>query len=211
MLNSSLFNISWLYNFTQSILGGYRFTEQYTLRQHLHPILNADTIVIDYGCGTGRLAEFLANDVLYYFGVDINERNIYLARRNYTNLKNTSFQSEIGPILPSVFEKDVVIVMVGVMHHLSDSEITEIFTLFKSLPVRTLKFVTCDPVHTPSQNPLARGLMLLDRGKFIRSSLEYEKLINILEQRSYCVTLVHNPKELLFPYDNLIITGEVTK
>ncbi len=44
--------------------------------------INADSTIIDVGCGTGRFSFFIADKCKSVLGIDISERNIIRAKRN---------------------------------------------------------------------------------------------------------------------------------
>ena len=77
---------------------------------------NGDKI-LDYGCGNGRLLEILKNKKLKYYGVDISQKLIELAKQKYPefagNFMKISSQSSLA--FPDNFFNKII--SVAVFHH----------------------------------------------------------------------------------------------
>ncbi len=85
---------------------------------------NKETIVLDIGTGTGRLAFEIAGKVKRVIGIDISEKMLEAAKNNSikSGIKNIDFRS--GSFLqPGDFKKQFdVIVSNLALHHLTDEE-----------------------------------------------------------------------------------------
>ena len=64
--------------------------------EELKKFVNKDSIVLDVGCGVGRVEKFLAPYCKEIHGVDVSGRMIKLARKNLRNYKNVFFHKNNG-------------------------------------------------------------------------------------------------------------------
>jgi 2-polyprenyl-3-methyl-5-hydroxy-6-metoxy-1,4-benzoquinol methylase len=65
--------------------------------------INKDSVVLDVGCGIGRVEKYLAPHVKEIFGVDISRRMIKIAKKALENYDNVYFIKNNGRDL-SIFE-----------------------------------------------------------------------------------------------------------
>ncbi len=82
--------------------------------------------VFDYGCGNGRLLELFSDKKINYFGVDISEKLINLAKNKYSG-ENIHF-SKINPSQTSLASNDNffnAVYSVAVFHHFPGKEYRE--------------------------------------------------------------------------------------
>ena len=134
-------------------------------------------VVVDLGCGIGDLAQMLPESV-DYIGVDHNPS--YLApdqlstsaenRRQFINADVTGIG---GLDLPPI---DVA-VAIGVLHHLTDTQVTEMLYSVATKLAPSGRLVTVDPVFWPEQASSTRIMMALDRGRYVRQSEHYDFLV----------------------------------
>ena len=71
-----------------------------------------------------------------------------------------------------------VVVCIGVLHHLSQDVAIPALGAAAALLREGGRLITMDPCFEPSQSPVARVLMALDRGKFVRHPEGYRELIS---------------------------------
>jgi tRNA (uracil-5-)-methyltransferase TRM9 len=77
--------------------------------------------VLDYGCGNGRLLELLQDKTIEYFGADLSERLVDLARGKYLNTYSNTYFSKINPVQKSLAFPDNffnTVYSIAVFHHL---------------------------------------------------------------------------------------------
>lgn len=151
--------------------------------------------ILDIGCGPGDFSKnfYSAN----YFGIDISEDYIRSARKNYGNYgkffcKSVLNLSEIS--LPAIN----IVIMRGVLHHLSDHEIQQ--TLQSLVPIldSEAKLVSIDPVLLEKQNLIAKIFISNDRGKCVRTDAGYLK---VLENKQYFLNQSKIIHQNFPPYD----------
>ena len=130
--------------------------------------------VLDVGCGPADIVGHIQYGE--YVGLDLNPKYIQTAQRKlYPNA--TFICADLYHLHSYNFGKFDRIILLGVLHHLSDSQVLNLLeTLTKHLAVNG-KLVTCDPAIESSQSRLARFLVTHDRGKFVRSAFQYRALL----------------------------------
>jgi len=82
----------------------------------IKPHIKLATNILDLGCGSGRLAEFISKDQ-NYLGIDNSKELISLAKANYEN-KNIKFK--IGDAIESSLPKEKfdLVLLIAVLHHI---------------------------------------------------------------------------------------------
>jgi len=130
--------------------------------------------VLDVGCGPADIVEHI--EYGEYVGLDLNPKYISTAQRKiYPNA--TFICADLDKLHSYNFGKFDRIILLGVLHHLSDTQVLKLLdTLTKHLAADG-KLVTCDPAIETGQSRLARFLVTHDRGKFVRSSSQYREML----------------------------------
>ncbi len=130
--------------------------------------------ILDIGCGTAEILPFLPQGVGYW-GYDISQKYIDAAKKRFGDLG----YFRCGLLDQKELEKlptfDIVIA-IGVLHHLDESEAAELFRLARHALGKHGRLITIDPCLTPRQNPVARFLILHDRGQNVRTQEGYQDL-----------------------------------
>jgi len=141
--------------------------------------------ILELGCGTGANSQYLEQHYNNYTGVDYSEELIRIAVSLYSDDK-TRFENSDILSYSSQTEYDLII-LVGVLHHLTDPE-QNLRHILRSVNKNT-KFVFLEP---QANNPLIQLM------RFIRKSVDpsysktqrffYRKeLVSILESAGYSV------------------------
>lgn len=71
-----------------------------------------------------------------------------------------------------------MILLIGVIHHISDDEVEKAMISIKNLLNKGGIFISHDPCYTKDMNPIARILCKLDRGQYVRYKEQYIKMMN---------------------------------
>lgn len=84
----------------------------------LHSLLNKPISILDYGCGNGEVAKFVAEKTNYqqYTCIDISKKAIELSKKSCRNLQN--FEFLVGDVTEITKSYDIIIVS-AVYHFLS--------------------------------------------------------------------------------------------
>ncbi|MFA7319377.1 MAG: methyltransferase domain-containing protein [Parcubacteria group bacterium] len=84
--------------------------------------INSGDRVLDFGCGNGRLLEILKNKKIEYYGVDVSQKLVDLAKNKYQelagNIAKTSGRAKLD--FPDDFFDAVI--SIAVLHHFPDQD-----------------------------------------------------------------------------------------
>jgi 2-polyprenyl-3-methyl-5-hydroxy-6-metoxy-1,4-benzoquinol methylase len=153
---------------------------------------------LDVGCGPASILDLLPN--ISYVGIDQNENYINYATTKY-GAKGTFICAGVDQLNDHGFETFDRIIIIGVMHHLDDTQLTKLMKSLKDRlnPKGTL--ITFDPAYEDKQNLIAKFLAKNDRGKFVRTKDQYLKFI----KSAFSVERADLHHDLLrVPYTHLI-------
>ncbi|MBL8859628.1 MAG: class I SAM-dependent methyltransferase [Planctomycetes bacterium] len=155
--------------------------------------------VLDIGCGPADILEFLP-DVQYY-GFDLSTAYIETARRRYGSRGTFRDQDVTTADLAGLPRFDLVLTLFS-LHHLADPEVQGLFTLAARQLKSGGRMVTIDPCLIEGQHPIARWLILRDRGQNMRSPEGYAALARPVFSR---VELSTRDDLLNIPYNHAIL------
>ena len=129
--------------------------------------------VLDIGCGPADLLVHLPD--VEYFGWEPNGAYVEKARTTYGDRGSFHVgifgQEEARSLAPV----DIAIVS-AVLHHMDDAQVNELFGLLRQVLKPHGRVITSDNVFIKRQNPVARLLISLDRGRHVRTPEGYEAL-----------------------------------
>jgi len=130
--------------------------------------------ILDVGCGTANILNHLVD--VDYVGIDHNPEYIKKAVSKFASRGkfhcidlNDSRISELG--------KFDIVLLQGVLHHINDFEFERLMTRIPDVLRPPGILVTFDPAIVKGQNPFARFLVKMDRGRFARTPEHYKQLI----------------------------------
>lgn len=151
-------------------------TRQWQLFARNHVMAKPGDRILDVGCGPADILNELPLDI-HYIGFDQSEHYIESAHRRY----GARGQFFAGKVDLAHIERlgagqfDIVIAH-GLLHHLDDSDATEFFALAKAALRPGGRLVTSDGCYQTGQSPIARMLLALDRGQYVRTEEAYVAL-----------------------------------
>lgn len=131
--------------------------------------------VIDIGCGPGYIVKYLPCGV-DYIGFDIDEPSIAFARAHFGAIGRFEGRPFDAQAAKTLAPADIVM-MNGVMHHISDSELTEILVHARSALKDDGVLFTLDGCYTMRQSWIAKWLLDNDRGLHVRDEAGYRKVL----------------------------------
>lgn len=166
-----IFERSFFYNAFQKGVGrdrAFRFFVQDLLRPE------AGQKVLDIGCGTGTIRDFLPENIAYT-GFDMNPDYIAYAQQVYDGRGEFVLGTvEAGPV---AFEHRFDLVFAyGLLHHLDNEASEKLFADAAAWLVPGGRFVTMDPAYLAEASPVARWLISKDRGQNVRDPEGYVSL-----------------------------------
>ena len=154
---------------------------------------------MDLGCGTGAILEFLPR--LEYHGIDSNPRYLESAGRKYGS-RGAFVRADLGDARWPVNGPFDRALAAGLLHHLPDAEALRVLEQARALLKRGGTLVSIDGCYEDGQSPVARALLSMDRGRFVRRQAEYEALARRVFKRLSS----HVERNLLrLPYTHLIM------
>jgi len=169
MLQEKLLRYPKIYRFFQSILSNKRNNFYNILSNYLKKKYPNHSI-IDIGCGDAEIASYFDKKIKYV-GIDISEKYIESARKKFPYFQ--FYNHDITKINNLSFTNSVFL-LIGVIHHIDDENSKNLISQLKSIEGSVI--ISIDPVKIKKQHPIARLLIQLDRGEFIRTKSHYEKI-----------------------------------
>ncbi len=161
-----------MYDFLQSILGAGK-SRRRLIRDHIRP--QPGNVLLDIGCGTGELLHFLPAGIDYH-GFDLSQRYIDAARRRHPDRGMFDCKDIADYRLPKDGRAADIVLAIGVLHHLDDDIAVKLLRTAHSQLRPGGRFVSLDGTLIPKQSPVARKLVLQDRGQNIRTPEGYAGL-----------------------------------
>jgi len=166
------------------------------VKEYVRPMRGAR--ILDIGCGPGTVVPYLTD--VEYFGIDISSAYIASAQRRFPQ---AHFVCErVGRwTVPQTSHFNVVLAL-GILHHLDDAEARALCEIAHAALKPGGKLVTFDGVFTADQSFLARCLIRMDRGKFVRKEKDY---VQIASQVFANIQSTVRHDLLRIPYSHLIM------
>jgi SAM-dependent methyltransferase len=146
--------------------------KRYFVQEVVRP--RAGERVLDLGCGTGALCEYVPREA-EYVGVDVDPDYVARARERFGG-RAEFLRADIADLPVEAGRAFDVIMAFGVVHHLDDVQVGSTFAASRGRLAPAGRFVAAEPVARPSAGRFERFLMRHDRGRFIRSEDEYVRL-----------------------------------
>lgn len=166
--------------------------------EHLN--INPGDNIVDVGCGTGTILEYLPQDVRY-FGFDLSPEYIEAATRQH-GARGTFVCKDVASLADDELPPCQVALAIGLLHHLDDAEAKSLLeTLYRRLAPGG-RVITVDPVFWAQQSPIARWLISRDRGRNVRTCDGYRQLVPATYSR---VSVIRRDNLLNIPYSHAVM------
>jgi len=161
-----------IYNALQRIMGAHS-GRKLLVEDFLRPQLGMN--VLDIGCGPAEIIDYLPK--VNYWGFDIS--NSYIAQANSRYGSKGNFFCKLISLedLSNLPSFDLVLA-IGLLHHLDDNSAMAMLNLAHRALKPGGRLITVDPCLEIDQNPIARYLIMKDRGQNVRTRSEYASLIS---------------------------------
>ncbi|WP_417798484.1 class I SAM-dependent methyltransferase [Terasakiella pusilla] len=131
--------------------------------------------VLDIGCGTGEMFEYLKNTS--YSGFDMNKAYIDHAVKKYGEKASFTHGRVGSSNIEQYRDSFDIVIASGLLHHLDDQEGQQLTELAYTALKDGGTFYTLDGCYTENQSLAQRVLLNNDRGEFVRTQ---EKYLNII-------------------------------
>jgi cyclopropane fatty-acyl-phospholipid synthase-like methyltransferase len=165
-----ILNRPFYYEFYHKLVGaGYR--NHVLVEEYIRP--RADERLLDIGCGPGSMMPFLPP--CRYMGFDTNESYIAFARKHY-GARGEFVCDRVSNTTVHKFGTFDIVLAFGLTHHLDDSEAPALFQLGYAALKPGGRMITHDGCYAPGQSAAKRYLLSRDRGRFVRTQEQYERL-----------------------------------
>jgi SAM-dependent methyltransferase len=136
---------------------------------------NINMRVLDVGCGTADILKRLP--LVEYVGIDSNQDYLDVARSRYGSRGTFKTLDVLGKECSELGKFDRILLL-GVLHHLTDSECSELLGSLASALSFDGFLVTLDPALEDNQHPISWMISKLDRGRHVRHHIKYYELIS---------------------------------
>jgi SAM-dependent methyltransferase len=156
--------------------------------------------ILDIGCGPGDILNYLPD--VDYTGFDISPEYIAAAKKRFSN-RGRFYCDDVG-LVDGERERGTfnLVMATGIVHHLDDRQAVRLFDLARAALRPEGRLVTFDGCYEPGQSSIARWLLDKDRGKFVRTRVEYLRLASA----HFPKVEAHIRHDLLrIPYTHLIM------
>lgn len=188
-----------VYDTFQAILGG-SSARRRICQEHIRA-RETDTIV-DVGCGTAELLNFLPKGV-HYYGFDLSPDYIKAAKARYDGRGDYHFRcADLNTLGPDEIPPCDLAIAFGVLHHINDQTARALIGNLHDRLAPGGRLVTIDNAFIENQSFVARELIRRDRGQHVRQAEEYLSLVpDSYSQKK--ITIHHDL--LRVPYTHLIM------
>ena len=167
----SLLSNTFFYSLVQRVMSGTSFRKKIIKKY----ITKHNAKVLDIGCGPAEILDTLPK--IKYYGFDINPIYINSAKKKYED-KGKFFCKKFTNKNTKYLPKFDHVLLLGVLHHLSDKEINTLMPNIKKVLKRKGNIITLDNIFIHKQNFIAKFLIQMDKGENVRSRKGY---LNILK------------------------------
>lgn len=158
--------------------------------------------ILDIACGTADILNYL--DDVDYFGFDTSEDYIIHAKEKFAEKGIFLHQELTTDVVVNLPPFDIVMAK-GILHHLDDEEAKLLFSTAKNALKPGGRLITFDGVYTAKQSLIAKKLLDLDRGEYVRTQAAYKNLAAYSFSKVTCAV---RTDILRLPYAHCIMTCE---
>lgn len=143
-----------------------------------HDYLDFDGVrrIFDIGCGPGHIIQYIPKGI-DYIGFDIDRRYIESANRRFGRLGRFVVRP-FDRLAANDYGQPDLILMNGVLHHMDNNCVRTTLENAAAILPENGVFFALDGCYKAGQNPISYYLLKKDRGKFVRTSTEYLKIVN---------------------------------
>lgn len=167
-----ILSIPFVYDFSQAVFGANR-SRRRLARDHFR--ISAGQRIVDVGCGTGQILNFLPREIEYH-GFDLDPNYIETARARHGD-RGRFDCADITTLPAEAIPPCDLAIAVGLLHHLDDDGARALLTNLARRLAPGGRLLTIDGVWEAGQSPIARAILARDRGQNVRDASGYLALV----------------------------------
>jgi SAM-dependent methyltransferase len=188
-----------MYDTYQTCVGSVKYRKRI-----IKNIVSSETLsFLDIGCGTASTLELLPTDARYV-GIDFSANYLERANRKRDGLQLLLADVSEESWTKSVSFKDPTIcIAMGIFHHLNDDALDLSLQNCLSVLPKGSRIISMDPIITDFSSRGARWFAENDRGKFVRTSEQLEK---IFLRNGVTPTIYIKKNQMRIPLDTVEIS-----
>ncbi|MDF1756845.1 MAG: class I SAM-dependent methyltransferase [Legionellaceae bacterium] len=171
---SKLLGIPVIFNLQQKYCNNYdRIKEEF-----LDNIDKENLNILDIGCSTGICGQTIFDvEKNNYTGIDITPEYIEFAKSQY---QHGNYLVMDGKSMDFPDNSMDIVSFIGVFHHMDNNTIQDCLKEVRRVLKPNGKLLVAEPVFT-ANSLLSNILLSIDRGKYIRESMDYQNLVENFE------------------------------
>ncbi len=163
-----------VYNLYQNLVGCRGFLKNY-VETFIKPKLSeGNANILDFGCGTANIAEFIPKYVSYT-GIDASNKYIKYDSKKYPNY---NFLCKYANDDINLNKKYNLIMSEALLSALSDEEAEKMFCTMKAHAAKDCKIVLSDMHYALSNSKFENFLLNHERGHYVRNKEQFADLIS---------------------------------
>ena len=187
------------YDLFQRAVGSAKYIENLTVKT----LAKESNFVLDLGCGTGRAISKL-HDQSSYLGMDLSSDYILKAKKVETaanvtlitdSVSGNSWLKHVNTEIP------VTGIARGLYHHLPDYDLNKMLENLSKRVIVGSTINSMDPVVMKDSSTLASWVARNDRGKFLRSPNEMQK---VMLQHGFSLEFAIEKRVIRLPVDVMV-------
>ena len=184
------------------VIGGY-YLRDVLMKSYIKP--REGERVLDVGCGPGDILDYLPK--VEYIGIEHEAKYVDAAERKYGS-HGTFLHKDIKNVKIDEFRGFDLVLAIGILHHLDDAKGEKFFNLAWSALKEGGRLICFDGCYEENQSWLKRKLLLMDRGKYVRTKEGY---LNLARRKFTFIKTYIRQDLLRMPYTHIIMECRKTE
>ena len=131
--------------------------------------------VLEVGCGPGTNRDHLPKEI-EYIGCDMDEKYIVNAKKKFGD-RGDFVVANAGEIMKMNWKPFDFILSIGLLHHLDSGLANNLIIEAHQLLKEEGCFIAIEPCYSPEQSSFEKWLISKDRGRYIRNTEGYLKIV----------------------------------
>lgn len=163
-----------VYSSIQRVVGAHKMYMD-IVATHIVPNQQNNTYIIDIGCGTADIVEYLP-PTIQYIGLDNNNDYINSAQKRYPHRHFYHIDVTQHNLQENIPHTHNLFLLIGVLHHLTDQEAKHLLSTLHTHMKQGDMVLSVDGCREPNISAVENFFYQVDRGKHIRCARDYVAL-----------------------------------